>query len=319
MIQTKYQALAYRLNEAALRTWLATEAQALGRGGVSTVARATGMSRTTIYAGLKELQSPTPMASESSPHRVRAKGGGRKRLTTKDTTLLDELDALVDPSTRGDPQSPLRWTCKSTPRLAKELTDRGHLVSQRTVCTLLAQLGYSLQSTRKTLEGGKHPDRDAQFQYIASQVAQYQAAGDPVISIDAKKKELIGDFKNGGQEWQPQGKPEEVRVYDFIDPELGKVTPYGIYDLTANQGWVSIGINHDTGRVRRGKYPPLVAGDGQTALSQGATLADYSRWWRKQRLPCTFVARTVAETGGQTEVDHSGLPSSSGNQQVEQD
>lgn len=280
MIQTKYQALAYRLNEAALRTWLATEAQALGRGGVSTVARATGMSRTTIYAGLKELQSPTPMAPESSPHRVRAKGGGRKKLTTKDTTLLDELDALVDPSTRGDPQSPLRWTCKSTPRLAKELTARGHLVSQRTVCTLLAQLGYSLQSTRKTREGGKHPDRDAQFQYIASQVAQYQAAGDPVISIDAKKKELIGDFKNGGQEWQPQGKPEEVRVYDFIDPELGKVTPYGIYDLTANQGWVSIGINHDTAEF---------------------AVESIRRWWREMGKPLYSKARRLlitADGGG---------------------
>lgn len=247
-IGEKYQVLSDRLNEATLRIWLATEAQALGRGGVSTVARATGVSRTTIHAGLKELHSPEPKrGSEEQRDRVRAKGGGRKKLTAKDTSLLDDLDALVDPTTRGDPQSPLRWTCKSTPRLTEELKGRGHAVSRRTVCGLLAQLGYSLQSTRKTREGGKHPDRDAQFHHIASKVAQYQAAEDPAISVDTKKKELIGDFKNAGQEWQPRGQPEEVRVYDFIDGELGKVAPYGIYDLTTNQGWVSVGIDHDTG------------------------------------------------------------------------
>jgi len=247
MIGAKYQALSERLNEATLRIWLATEAQALGRGGVSTVARATGVSRTTIHAGLNELGSPeAKRGSEKPRERVRSKGGGRKKLTVKDTSLLDDLDALVDPATRGDPQSPLRWTCKSTPRLAEELRGRGHTVSRRTVCGLLAQLGYSLQSTRKTREGGKHPERDAQFHHIASKVAQYQAAGDPAISVDTKKKELIGDFKNAGREWQPRGQPEEVRVYDFIDSELGKVAPYGIYDLTMNQGWVSVGIDHDT-------------------------------------------------------------------------
>ena len=247
MIETKYRALSGRLNEATLRVWLASEAQVLGRGGVSTVAQATGVSRTTIYAGLRELQSPAPdVALRDHPDRIRAKGGGRKKLTAKDTSLLGDLDALVSPNTRGDPQSPLRWTCKSTPRLAKELKERGHSVSQRTICDLLAELGYSLQSLRKTREGGKHPDRDAQFQHIAREVAQHQAAGDPVISVDTKKKELIGDFKNGGLEWQPQGDPEEVRVYDFIDTELGKVAPYGVYDLTANQGWVSVGIDHDT-------------------------------------------------------------------------
>jgi Rhodopirellula transposase DDE domain len=247
MIGEKYQVLSDRLNEATLRIWLATEAQALGRGGVSTVARATGVSRTTIHAGLKELRSPEgKRGSERQRERVRSTGGGRKKLTAKDTSLLDDLDALVDPATRGDPQSPLRWTCKSTPRLTEELKGRGHAASRRTVCDLLAQLGYSLQSTRKTHEGGKHPDRDAQFHHIASKVAQYQAAGDPAISVDTKKKELIGDFKNAGREWQPRGQPEEVRVYDFIDSELGKVAPYGIYDLTTNQGWVSVGIDHDT-------------------------------------------------------------------------
>jgi hypothetical protein len=253
-IEDKYRVLAGRLDEATLRLWAAVESRALGRGGVSTVAKAIGMSRTTIYAGLQELGSPpAPLASlSSSPvggtskRRIRVKGGGRKKLTDKDTTLLRDLDALVEPTARGDPQSPLRWTCKSTPRLAQELVEQGHEVSQRSVCDLLAQLDYSLQSTRKTREGGQHPDRDAQFNHIARMAAQYQTAGDPVISVDTKKKELVGDFKNGGREWQPAGDPEQVRVHDFIDPELGKVAPYGVYDVAANQGWVSVGIDHDT-------------------------------------------------------------------------
>ena len=251
-IEDKYRALAGRLDEATLRLWAAVEARTLGRGGVSTVAKAIGMSRTTIYAGLEELASapllsvPPASVGGTGKHRIRAKGGGRKKLTDKDATLLRDLDGLVEPTARGDPQSPLRWTCKSTPRLAKELAEQGHEVSQRSVCDLLAQLNYSLQSTRKTREGGQHPDRDAQFNHIARTAAQYQAAGDPVISVDTKKKELVGDFKNGGREWQPKGDPEHVRVHDFIDRELGKVAPYGVYDVAANQGWVSVGINHDT-------------------------------------------------------------------------
>src|SRR3954453_13953060 len=251
-IEDKYRALAERLDEATLRLWAAVEARSLGRGGVSTVAKATGISRTTIYSDLKDLESlplaaaPPAAVGVASKRRIRAAGGGRKKLTDKDTTLLRDLDALVEPTARGDPQSPLRWTCKSTPRLAKELAEQGHQVSQRSVCDLLAHLGYSLQSTRKTREGGHHPDRDAQFNHIARRAAQYQAAGDPVISVDTKKKELIGDFKNGGQEWQPKGEPEDVRVHDFLDPDLGKVAPYGVYDVAANQGWVSVGIDHDT-------------------------------------------------------------------------
>lgn len=247
-IATKFRALVGRLDESTLRLWAATEARSLGRGGVSTVAEACGMSRTTIYAGLSELTESMPAAEAlvGTKRRVRTPGGGRKKLTVKDATLLRDLDALVEPTTRGDPQSPLRWTCKSTTRLAEELNRMGHQVSQRSVCELLGQLHYSLQSTRKTREGSQHPDRDAQFGHIALTVAQYQEAGDPVISVDTKKKELIGDFKNGGQEWQPKGKPEEVRVHDFMDPELGKVAPYGVYDVTANQGWVSVGVDHDT-------------------------------------------------------------------------
>jgi hypothetical protein len=241
-----------------------------------------GISRTTIYAGLAELDHTTPVtATPVAPkQRVRTQGGGRKKLTHKDPTLLRDLDALVDPTSRGDPMVALRWTCKSTPRLAKELQEQGHAVSQRTVCDLLAHMGYSLQSTRKTREGGNHPDREAQFHHIADQVAQYQTAGDPVISVDTKKKELIGDFKNGGQEWQPKGKPEEVRVYDFIDPDLGKVAPYGVYDLTANQGWMSVGIDHDTAEF---------------------AVESIRRWWREMGKPLYPRAKRLlitADCGG---------------------
>ena len=254
-IGAKYKALSARLDEATLRLWVAAEARSLGRGGVSLVANAVGISRTTIYAGLAEIEAASKApkkrgaaaAAENKPTlRVRAAGGGRKRLVDLNQGLLDTLDALVEPTSRGDPMSPLRWTCKSTTRLAQELNGMGHAVSQRTVCDLLAQLNYSLQSARKTREGSHHPDRDAQFQHIAKAVAKFQRQRQPVISVDAKKKELIGDFKNGGREWQPAGQPEKVRVHDFIDPELGKVNPYGVYDLTANEGWVSVGIDHDT-------------------------------------------------------------------------
>jgi transposase len=286
MIEGKYRALAARLDEATLRLWAAVEARSLSRGGVSAVAKAIGISRTTIYAGLEELASPSrSVVSGASMRRIRAQGGGRKKLTAKDATLLRDLDALVEPTARGDPQSPLRWTCKSTPRLAKELAKLGHRVSQRTVCDLLKQLDYSLQSTRKTREGGQHPDRDAQFSHIAAMVAQYQAAGDPVISVDTQKKERIGDFKNGGQEWQPIGEPhasipQQVRVHDFIDPELGKVAPYGVYDIAANQGWVSVGIDHDTAEF---------------------AVESIRRWWREMGKPLYPKARRLlitADCGG---------------------
>jgi Rhodopirellula transposase DDE domain len=254
LVEAKFRVLASRLDEAALRLWAAAEARSLGRGGVSVVSKAAGLSRTTVYAGLAEIDAaskPQRRRAASalevpSRTRVRAAGGGRKRLVDLDSSLLADLDALVEPTSRGDPMSPLRWTCKSTTRLAEELAHLGHQVSQRTVCNLLAQLNYSLQSVRKTREGAQHPDRDAQFQYIAQMVASYQRQRQPVISVDTKKKELIGDFKNAGREWQPAGQPEKVRVHDFIDDELGKVAPYGVYDLTANVGWVSVGIDHDT-------------------------------------------------------------------------
>lgn len=273
VIEEKYSVLADRLDEATLRLWAAVEARTLGRGGVSAVAKAIGLSRTTIYAGLEELElkkQGTGVPAGLPPvrvgqRRVRAQGGGRKKLKDKDPTLLRDLDALVEPTTRGDPMSPLRWTCKSTPRLAQELAERGHEISQRSVCDLLAELGYSLQSVRKTQEGRQHPDRDAQFQHIAKTAAQYQATGDPVISVDTKKKELIGDFKNGGREWQPKGNPEVARVHDFLDPALGKVAPYGVYDIATNQGWVSVGIDHDTAEF---------------------AVESIRRWWKEMGRPC---------------------------------
>jgi hypothetical protein len=252
-VEAKYRALEARLDEATLRLWAAVEARSLGRGGVSLVAKAVHISRTTIYAGLAEIEAAgraarrgRPVMASATERRIRAVGGGRKRLVDLDTHLLNDLDALVEPTSRGDPMSALRWTCKSTTRLATELNRHGHRVSQRTVCDLLARLNYSLQSVRKTREGAQHSDRDAQFRYIAEQVAAYQRARQPVVSVDTKKKELVGDFKNGGREWQPAGQPESVRVHDFIDQQLGKVAPYGVYDVTANQGWVSVGIDHDT-------------------------------------------------------------------------
>ena len=245
----KYQQLVGRLTENTLRLWAAAEAMSLGCGGITLVAGATGLSRTTIHAGIKELEQPLGKERSglgTARFRIRRPGGGRKPLTEQQPELLAELERLVDPLTRGDPRSPLRWTCKSTPRLAAELRSGGYQVSQRTVCALLGSLGYSLQSVRKSREGAEHPYRDAQFQYIARQVAEFLRAGQPVISVDTKKKELVGDFTRTGQEWQPKGRPEAVRVHDFPDPELGKVAPYGVYDLAANQGWVSVGVTHDT-------------------------------------------------------------------------
>jgi len=248
MLQRKYELLRPRLDEVSTRLCAAADAMVLGRGGPSLVAKASGLSRTTIYAGLGELAQaggPSAIAAQTA-RRIRRPGGGRKRLAASNLDLVRALDKLVDPITRGDPESPLRWTCKSTTKLTKELQAQGHQVSQRTVWTLLEHLGYSMQSNRKTREGTAHPDRDAQFLFIAKKVQQFQEAGCPVISVDTKKKELIGRFKNGGQEWQSKGRPEEVNVHDFADKDLGKVVPYVVYDLTHKQGWVSVGINHDT-------------------------------------------------------------------------
>ena len=246
-IAAKFAILSPLLDERARRLWAAVEARAIGRGGLSQVAEATRLSRATIRAGLQELAHPvSPPAPPTTVERVRRPGGGRKPLGAQAPHLLHALETLVDPVTRGDPMSLLRWTCKSAAQLAAALQAQGHLVSARTVNRLLHDLGYSLQSNRKTLEGRSHPDRDAQFQYINRRAKAFQKQGQPVISVDTKKKELVGQFRNGGREWHPQRQPEEVQGHDFPDKELGKAIPYGVYDETTNSGWVSVGIDHDT-------------------------------------------------------------------------
>jgi len=244
-IRRKFRALRPGMDERLRRQWAAAEARELGRGGVTAVAHATGMSRTTITAGKQELELPAKQR-EQEALRVRRPGGGRRPLAETDPELWAALEALVEPVTRGDPESPLRWTCKSTAKLAAELARQKHPVSDRTVATLLKQAGYSLQANRKTREGSSHPDRNAQFKYLNGSVRRFDRRRQPAVSVDTKKKELIGDFKNGGREWRPQGRPEEVRVHDFQDKTLGKVIPYGVYDILNNQGWVNVGIDHDT-------------------------------------------------------------------------
>lgn len=248
-VREKYKVLQPLLDERCLRVWAATEARSLGHGGIKTVASACGLSRRSIERGLTELRSQQVADNETVPlpaGRIRRPGGGRKTLLADSPNLTVELEQLVDSATRGDPMSPLRWTSKSTEKLAVELQARGYKISTRSVAKLLKNIGYSLQVVRKTLEGGKHEDRDQQFDHINSSVKAFHTCGEPVISIDAKKKELIGNFTNKGREWHLKGQPEEVNVYDFIDKELGKVTPYGVLDIAANEGWVSVGIDHDT-------------------------------------------------------------------------
>ncbi len=240
-LRAKHALLSRYLNERQRRLVAAADAQLLGHGGIATLSRITGLSRTTLHKGLQELEG-----SEVPAERVRREGGGRKRKSEQDPAVVKELERLVDPATRGDPMSPLRWTSKSTAKLAEELCQRGFAISSRTVGRLLHEQDYSLQSNRKTQEGTSHPDRDAQFQHISQQTQAFQQRGAPVVSVDTKKKELVGDFKNGGREWQPKGTPEQVRVHDFPDKELGKAIPYGVYDVTSNQGWVSVGTDHDT-------------------------------------------------------------------------
>jgi len=242
-IRVRFEALAPVLDERARRRFAAAEAMSAGRGGVSAVTRATGVARSTIGRGLAELRSGETLDTS----RVRRPGGGCKPLIETDTNLLNDLRSLVEPDTRGDPQSSLLWTCKSLTKLSRGLREMGHKIGRTLVGELLHKLEYSLQGNRKTLEGSKHPDRDAQFRYINGCVNKALAAGAPAISVDTKKKELVGDFRNAGREWRPKGSPEEVRVHDFVIPELGRAAPYGVYDIAANAGWVSVGIDHDTG------------------------------------------------------------------------
>ena len=275
-IHTRFAMLSPFLNERTRRLLTAAEAAALGRGGIATVARATGVSRRAIAAGLAELHAP----QAASASRVRRPGGGRQRTVQTDRTLQDDLERLIDPVTRGDPESPLRWTCKRVRKLAEELRRRGHATSHRLVAELLHALGYSLQANRKTLEGTTHPDRHAQFAHINAKVQVALQAGAPVISVDAKKKELVGDCKNAGREWHPAGQAVPVRVYDFIMPALGRVTPSGVYDMGQNTGWVNGGTDHDTATV---------------------AVASIRRWWYAMGQPAYAHARTLlipADGGG---------------------
>ena len=261
------------------RQWAAAEARDLGWGGVSAVAQATGLSRTTMTAGLAELKLPAKRRTVEAA-RVRRPGAGRRPLAQTDPDLVTALETLIEPTTRGDPESALRWTCKSTRRLAEELTKQRHPVSPRTVAGILHQAGYSLQANRKTREGLSHPDRNAQFQHINDQVQRFRERSQPAISVDAKKKELVGDFKNAGREWHPQGRPEEVRVHDFQDPMLGKAIPYGVYDIVNNQGWVSVGIDHDTAQFAANSI---------------------RRWWKqmgRRRFPRATKLLITADGGG---------------------
>lgn len=244
-IAVRFNYLSPALDERMRRLVLAAEAMAIGRGGIMAVSRATGASRESITAGVAELESALE-GNDISVDRIRKPGGGRKRVTEKNPELKTELEKLVEPVTRGDPESPLRWTCKSTRRLSDELKARGHDVSHQKVAELLTDLGYSLQANQKTMEGDSHPDRNGQFEYINSKAENFLSSGDPVISVDTKKKELVGPFKNAGRELRPKGDPEDVMVHDFPLKDLGRVTPYGVYDLSKNEGWVSVGTDHDT-------------------------------------------------------------------------
>ena len=277
-IENKFQSLADELPKRSRRRWAAVEAASLGRGGISVVSAATGLAHSTIRRGIRELDAGDTLPAGYQ----RRRGAGRPRIETIDPGLKAALERLVEPGSRGDPQSPLRWTCKSTRRLAAELTAQGHPVGPSTVRLLLKEAGYSLQANRKTQEGQSHPDRDAQFRHIQRRVTAQQGQAQPAISVDTKKKETLGNLKNPGQTWRPKGRPREVDTHDFPDPRKGKAVPYGVYDLQHNEAWVSVGISSDTAefavesircwwkRLGRRRHP-------------GAAVADYGRQRRQQR------------------------------------
>jgi len=276
-IAERFTCRAGALDERGRRAVAAAEALALGWGGITAVARATGLAPQTIRLGIAELRGAIPSAG---PGRIRRPGGGRTKVVARDPTVRADLERLVEPVTRGDPESPLRWTCKSVRKLAAALPDAGHRVSHQWVAVALRDLGYRVQGNRKTRAGSANPDRDAQFAHLNAAAEAALAAGEPVISVDTKKKELVGNFKNGGREWRPKGAPEEVRVHDFVDPDLGRVSPYGVYDLAANAGWVSVGLDHDTAAF---------------------AVASIRRWWReagRARYPQAGRLLITADGGG---------------------
>ena len=272
----RFKEMAPVLDEQSRRRFVALEAKLLGRGGVSLMARITGLTRRTIYRGLYDIRNK----HSTEPGRVRKKGAGRKKKTLQDPTLLPDLKRLVEPTTRGDPTQPLLWTCRSLRNLAKALADKGHNVSPTLVGKLLREIGYSLQANRKTKEGTQHIDRDSQFRYINEQAKAFLRAGQPVISVDTKKKELVGNFRNNGREWRPQGQPEDVEIHDFIDPKLRRAVPFGVYDTLNNTGWVSVGTDHDT-----------------ASFAVNAV----RRWWRtmgRKRHPKAKRLMVTADSGG---------------------
>lgn len=308
LVGKRFKQLSPYFDERLRRLWAAAEADSLGFGGAVAVERSTGVSRRAIAAGRQELQAGPPLAGAAASGRIRGPGGGRKKSTAKNPKLLGSLLSLVEPGTRGDPEQPLRWTSKSVRHLAAELRKQGLSVSHQLVSELLQGEGYSLQANAKIREGGAHPDRNAQFEHINERIGQVQAEGQPVISVDTKKKELVGDFKNSGREWRPKGQPEPVRVHDFIIPELGRANPYGVYDLAHNKGWVSVGTDHDTaafavstirswwGGMGQSLYPAakhlLITADG------GGSNGSRNRLWKRE------LQNLADETGLVIEVAH---------------
>lgn len=275
-IKERYAVLTPLLDERSRRLLVAAESQVIGRSGITAVAKATGVSRRVIRRGMAELKEPAVLPIG----RIRRPGGGRKKAIDQDPALKRDLQELLESTTRGDPEAPLRWTCKSVRNLTAELQQQAHSVSHQVVADLLHELGYSLQANRKTREGASHPDRNAQFEHLNAKVKRYLSSKDPVISVDTKKKELVGDFKNGGRELRPKGDPEKVRVHDFLDKELGRATPYGIYDIGRNAGWVSVGVDHDTAEF---------------------AAESIRRWWRQMGLKTYPRARRLlitADSGG---------------------
>ena len=313
-LRAKYTALAPVLNERTRRLWAAAEAEAIGHGGIALVARATGMSRTRIARGIRQLRSDEPLEAD----RTRRAGGGRKRRVDTDATLVSDLNALLEPTTAGAPDdSPLRWTSKSIRTLTGELQALGHSLSRGIVHGLLHRLGYTLQANRKTKEGTQHPDRDAQFNYLNEQVQSAQEKGHPVISVDTKKKELIGDFKNGGRTWRPKRDPERVRVHDFVIPTQGKAIPYGIYDLSRNEGWVSVGITHDTAHFAVNAIRSWWKHMGRSAYGGTSHLLITADAGGSNGPPTATVEMGVAALCRSHRTDYHGLPLSSRHQQME--
>lgn len=308
-IKKKFHQLSRVMDERSRRIWAATEAMSIGWGGVSLVAEATGLARNTIASGVAELKGRKPgRPAKAEIERLRKPGAGRKRIIDGDPRVLADLESLVESTTRGDPKSPLQWTCKSTRRLADELAEMGHVISYKSVAALLAEMEYSLQSNQKTKEGDSDPDRNAQFEYINRQTKAFQKRGQPVISVDTKKKELIGDFKNAGREWRPAGDPEKVRVHDFEYKELGKGVPYGVYDISANVGWVAVGADHDTAEFavqtirnwwkKMGSHSYAKAEEILIMADGGGSNGSRSRLWKME------IQRLADETGLAISVSH---------------